>query len=397
MVLPESGAQTPPDRSGADTGEGDRSTSDSEETLRRTVFCGNIPVGTTRRALERFFRAGGCGAIASSRLRSCAPERLGVPKRAAILGGALHPARGSLNGYVVFREAVSVECALQRNGAVFAGPDGRACHLRVDRCWMPPQSARAQKGHAVQAAVGVELDHRHSVFLGNVPYDASEEELRALFADCGRITNVRIVRDGRTGMGKGFAYVTFTPESNVDLALARHAIVQVRGRVLRVMRSSAKLATKRQREEHPYVEEDRGDAGSKRQRKGGRFTTSGDHVPGWSPSHRHAGKTRAAATDDHRPPRIASHLSTLREHRKPQRTRSATTSHLSTLREHRKPQRTRSATTSHLSTLREHRKPQRTRSATALSRTERRQKRIRKEKARARKAARGKPSFVARR
>eukprot|EP00166_Cyanidium_caldarium_P001857 ctg_1964.g467 len=242
---------------GEDTGEGDASTCDSEGTLRRTVFCGNIPVGTTRRALERFFRAAGCGAVASSRLRSCAPERLGVPKRAAILGGALHPARGSLNGYVVFREAASVACALQRNGAVFAGPDGRACHLRVDRCWMPPQRARAKKGHAVQGAVGVELDHRHSIFLGNVPYDASEEELRALFADCGCITNVRIVRDGRTGMGKGFAYVTFTPDSNVDLALARHAAVQVRGRALRVMRSSARLATKRQREEHPYVSENR--------------------------------------------------------------------------------------------------------------------------------------------
>ncbi|KAK4536515.1 hypothetical protein CDCA_CDCA08G2540 [Cyanidium caldarium] len=358
VVQPEWGAPVPLDPRGEDTGEVDPSTCDSEGTLRRTVFCGNIPVGTTRRALERFFRAAGCGAVASSRLRSCAPERLGVPKRAAILGGALHPARGSLNGYVVFREAASVACALQRNGAVFAGPDGRACHLRVDRCWMPPQRARAKKGHAVQGAVGVELDHRHSIFLGNVPYDASEEELRALFADCGRITNVRIVRDGRTGMGKGFAYVTFTPESNVDLALARHAAVQVRGRALRVMRSSARLATKRQREEHPYVSENRrDDGGSKRQRKGGRFTTRGDHVLGGSPSHRHSGKTHATATDDHRAPRTASHLSTLRQHRRPQRTRSAT----------------------------------------ALSRTERRQKRIRKEKTRARKAARGKPSFVARR
>ena len=39
--------------------------------------------------------------------------------------------------------------------------------------------------------------------------DTEENALRDHFDECGEITNVRIIRDKKTGLGKGIAYVQF--------------------------------------------------------------------------------------------------------------------------------------------------------------------------------------------
>ena len=39
--------------------------------------------------------------------------------------------------------------------------------------------------------------------------DIEEELVRQHFSVCGAITNVRVIRDQKTGAGKGFGYVTF--------------------------------------------------------------------------------------------------------------------------------------------------------------------------------------------
>ena len=39
--------------------------------------------------------------------------------------------------------------------------------------------------------------------------DAEEEALRQHFEDCGNIENVRIIRENKTGLGKGFGYIRF--------------------------------------------------------------------------------------------------------------------------------------------------------------------------------------------
>ena len=43
----------------------------------------------------------------------------------------------------------------------------------------------------------------------NLNADVEEESLRRHFTVCGNITNVRVIRDQKTGAGKGFGYVTF--------------------------------------------------------------------------------------------------------------------------------------------------------------------------------------------
>jgi RNA recognition motif-containing protein len=45
------------------------------------------------------------------------------------------------------------------------------------------------------------------LFVGNLPYATSEEELREAFAAVGSVTSVRIITDFDTGRSKGYAFV----------------------------------------------------------------------------------------------------------------------------------------------------------------------------------------------
>jgi RNA recognition motif-containing protein len=60
---------------------------------------------------------------------------------------------------------------------------------------------------------------RHSVFIGHVPFDSTEEEIREIFEEaCGAIHHVRIPRNDK-GQGRGIAYVTFEEDESIDFAL----------------------------------------------------------------------------------------------------------------------------------------------------------------------------------
>ena len=69
------------------------------------------------------------GAVESVRIRSAAASDPSMPKKAAVITGALdRQIRDSYNAYVVFTEASSVAQAVATNGALFEGR-----HLRIDR------------------------------------------------------------------------------------------------------------------------------------------------------------------------------------------------------------------------------------------------------------------------
>lgn len=65
-------------------------------------------------------------------------------------------------------------------------------------------------------------DHSMSLFLGNLSFKTNEDELREFFIECGEIKSVRIVRDPKTGMGKGFGYVNFKTKDSVVLAMEKN-------------------------------------------------------------------------------------------------------------------------------------------------------------------------------
>jgi nucleolar protein 12 len=49
--------------------------------------------------------------------------------------------------------------------------------------------------------------------VGNLPFDVQDEAIYMHFARCGKIEFIRIVRDKKTNIGKGFGYVQFRVSS----------------------------------------------------------------------------------------------------------------------------------------------------------------------------------------
>ena len=63
-----------------------------------------------------------------------------------------------------------------------------------------------------------DIDNR-SIFVGNVDYSASPEEIQSHFQSCGAINRVTILLDKFTGHPKGYAYVEFSEPNLIANAL----------------------------------------------------------------------------------------------------------------------------------------------------------------------------------
>merc|ERR1719163_2573197 len=77
-----------------------------------------------------------------------------------------------------------------------------------------------------------EVDKR-SVYIGNVDYGSTPEELQEHFKSCGQINRITILVDKYTGHPKGFAYVEFGDEQSVQNSLLLNGSL-FRGRQLKV-------------------------------------------------------------------------------------------------------------------------------------------------------------------
>jgi len=199
---------------------------EKKEKNERTVFVGGVPLAEEGRlinpkTIKAFFRD--CGEVESVRLRSLPVENPVLPKKAAIAMGKINGKRGTCNAYVVFKSKESVAAALRKDGTAF-GEEGH--RIRVDEAKPPGEGG---KTHNI----------RLSVFVGNVPFNAEEEMVRNHFSKCGDITNVRIVRDKKTLVGKGFCYVTFSDCDAVSEAIHLNGSKLLK-RDLRVTRCSKK-------------------------------------------------------------------------------------------------------------------------------------------------------------
>ncbi|KRZ97059.1 hypothetical protein D917_04908 [Trichinella nativa] len=79
----------------------------------------------------------------------------------------------------------------------------------------------------------IEVDSR-SVFVGNVDYGATAEQLEAHFHGCGAINRVTILCDRYSGRPKGFAYVEFADKESAQASLAMTDTL-FRGRQIKVL------------------------------------------------------------------------------------------------------------------------------------------------------------------
>ncbi|NXN03872.1 PABP2 protein, partial [Sylvia borin] len=79
----------------------------------------------------------------------------------------------------------------------------------------------------------MEVDQR-SIYVGNVDYGGTAEELESHFNSCGQINRVTILCDKFSGHPKGYAYIEFEEQSSVKAAVELDESM-FRGRVIKVL------------------------------------------------------------------------------------------------------------------------------------------------------------------
>ncbi len=74
----------------------------------------------------------------------------------------------------------------------------------------------------------------NKIYVGNLPYTATEEELRELFSACGAIKEIAFIKDRYTGQCKGFSFIEFDDASSAQNAIDQYNEQEFNGRNLRV-------------------------------------------------------------------------------------------------------------------------------------------------------------------
>jgi cold-inducible RNA-binding protein len=80
------------------------------------------------------------------------------------------------------------------------------------------------------------------LFVGNLPYEATEEEIRAHFGGAGNVLNVFMPLDRETGRKRGFAFVEYADNAQAQEAIRLYNSQNFKGRPLAVNEARAKEA-----------------------------------------------------------------------------------------------------------------------------------------------------------
>ena len=202
---------------------------ESQSAVDRTVFIGNVPLNVSTKALSRFFTTTHGVVVETIRLRS-------VP----IAGCAVLQAGNSA--------AVRKVCTITKN--FIEGRDTCNAYMRLSSLSAVSKIVSLKTVLFEKSVLKVDfatptVNSKHSVFLGNIPFDAKEHEIVSLFQKAiiekssiiekkDLLTmSCRLIRDASTGLGKGFGYLTVSDLDTVSQVLSL-PLLKLRKRELRV-------------------------------------------------------------------------------------------------------------------------------------------------------------------
>ncbi|TKY56459.1 Zinc finger CCCH domain-containing protein 42 [Spatholobus suberectus] len=95
-------------------------------------------------------------------------------------------------------------------------------------------SKEASLGIGEEASWHAKYKESAYIFVGGIPFDLTEGDLLAVFAQYGEVVDVNLVRDKGTGKSKGFAFLAYEDQRSTILAVDNLNGAQVLGRVIRV-------------------------------------------------------------------------------------------------------------------------------------------------------------------
>jgi RNA recognition motif-containing protein len=79
----------------------------------------------------------------------------------------------------------------------------------------------------------MEVD-RMNIYIGNLSYDATEDDVRSAFEDFGGVESVKIIKDRYTGRSKGFGFVEMADDDAAKTAISELNEKEFMGRTLKV-------------------------------------------------------------------------------------------------------------------------------------------------------------------
>jgi cold-inducible RNA-binding protein len=82
------------------------------------------------------------------------------------------------------------------------------------------------------------------LYVGNLSYTTTEEELRTLFSQAGTVASVELIKDRYTGHSKGFAFIEMSNQSEMEKAISTFNGYNLSNREI-------KVSIARPREERP--------------------------------------------------------------------------------------------------------------------------------------------------
>jgi len=97
---------------------------------------------------------------------------------------------------------------------------------------------------------GRKAEKTMNIYIGNLPYSISEDELRDAFAQFGQVDRANIIIDKFTGRSKGFGFIEMPDAAEAETAIESMNDTDFKGRTIKVNEA-------RPREERPVRRESR--------------------------------------------------------------------------------------------------------------------------------------------
>ncbi|KKQ96361.1 RNA-binding protein [Candidatus Woesebacteria bacterium RIFCSPHIGHO2_12_FULL_42_9] len=98
------------------------------------------------------------------------------------------------------------------------------------------------------------------LFVGGLPYTATDDELKQFFAVIGDVTSATVITDRYSGQGKGFGFVEYADDKDADKAIKELSGKELGGRKIIVNEA-------RPREERSSAGYDRSGGGKRQTRR----------------------------------------------------------------------------------------------------------------------------------
>ncbi len=117
---------------------------------------------------------------------------------------------------------------ITKRGVKSTGNGGRSGSDKRTRQTSRKTSTRQEPTHQPVPAGSVEI------YVGNLNYDFTEEELRKLFEEYGEVSTARIVLNKYNGRSKGFGFVVMPNRPEAEKAIAAYSEKEYMGRKMRV-------------------------------------------------------------------------------------------------------------------------------------------------------------------